>query len=101
MIKKIEHVGIAVKDLNKSNSLFKKLLGEASYKTETVEAEAVTTSFFKLGDQKIDYYCELKYDGASINLLYKNGGLESATTRGDGIQGDDVTNNIKTISSIP
>ena len=54
MIKKIEHVGIAVKDLNKSNSLFKKLLGEASYKTETVEAEAVTTSFFKLGGQKIE-----------------------------------------------
>ena len=54
MIKKIEHVGIAVKNLNKSNSLFKKLLGEASYKTETVEAEAVTTSFFKLGDQKIE-----------------------------------------------
>ena len=54
MIKKIEHVGIAVKDLNKSNSLFKKLLVEASYKTETVEAEAVTTSFFKLGDQKIE-----------------------------------------------
>ena len=54
-----------------------------------------------LGDQKINYLCELKYDGASINLLYKNGELESATTRGDGIQGDDVTNNIKTISSIP
>jgi len=54
-----------------------------------------------VGDEKIDYFCELKYDGASINLLYKNGELESATTRGDGIQGDDVTNNIKTISSIP
>ncbi len=54
-----------------------------------------------LGDKKINYFCELKYDGASINLLYKNGELESATTRGDGIQGDDVTNNIKTISSIP
>ena len=54
-----------------------------------------------LGDQKINYLCELKYDGASINLLYKNGELESATTRGDGFQGDDVTNNIKTISSIP
>ena len=54
-----------------------------------------------LGEKKINYFCELKYDGASINLLYKNGELESATTRGDGIQGDDVTNNIKTISSIP
>ena len=40
-----------------------------------------------LGDQKINYLCELKYDGASINLLYKNGELESATTRGDGVQG--------------
>ncbi len=54
MIKKIEHVGIAVKDLEKSNKLFKKLLGQASYKTETVESENVTTSFFKIGEQKIE-----------------------------------------------
>jgi methylmalonyl-CoA/ethylmalonyl-CoA epimerase len=54
MIKKIEHVGIAVKDLKKSNELFKKLLGQTSYKTETVESENVTTSFFKIGEQKIE-----------------------------------------------
>ena len=54
MIKKIEHVGIAVKDLKKSNKLFKKLLGQTSYKTETVESENVTTSFFKIGEQKIE-----------------------------------------------
>ena len=54
MIKKIEHLGIAVKDLNKSNELFKKLLGEQSYKTEVVDSESVTTSFFKVGDQKIE-----------------------------------------------
>ena len=54
MIKKIEHIGIAVKDLNKSNELFKKLLGEQSYKTEAVDSESVTTSFFKVGDQKIE-----------------------------------------------
>ena len=54
MIKKIEHVGIAVKDINKSNLLFEKLLGEGSYKTEIVDAEGVTTSFFKLGSQKIE-----------------------------------------------
>ncbi len=54
MIKKIEHVGIAVKDLNKSNELFKKLLGEQSYKTEVVDSESVTTSFFKVGNQKIE-----------------------------------------------
>ena len=54
MIKKIEHVGIAVKDLEKSNKLFKKLLGQASYKTENVESENVATSFFKIGEQKIE-----------------------------------------------
>ena len=54
MIKKIQHLGIAVKDLNKSNELFKKLLGEESYKTEAVDSESVTTSFFKVGDQKIE-----------------------------------------------
>ena len=54
MIKKIEHLGIAVKDLNKSNELFKKLLGKQSYKIEAVDSESVTTSFFKVGDQKIE-----------------------------------------------
>ena len=54
MIKKIEHLGIAVKDLNKSNELFKKLLGEQSYKTEAVDSESVTTSFFKVGNLKLE-----------------------------------------------
>ncbi len=54
-----------------------------------------------LGVEDISYTCELKYDGASINLTYENGKLTSAVTRGDGFQGDDVTNNIKTIKSIP
>ena len=50
---------------------------------------------------KLQYVCELKYDGASISLTYENGRLKQALTRGDGFQGDDVTNNIKTIKSIP
>ncbi len=54
-----------------------------------------------LGDVPIDYTCELKYDGASISLTYNNGKLFRALTRGDGYQGDDVTNNVKTIKSIP
>jgi len=54
-----------------------------------------------LGTEEIEYACELKYDGASINLSYSNGVLQSAVTRGDGYQGDDVTTNIKTIKSIP
>ena len=54
-----------------------------------------------LGDVPLEYSCELKYDGASISITYENGKLKRAVTRGDGFQGDDVTNNIKTIKSIP
>ncbi|MCF8322087.1 MAG: NAD-dependent DNA ligase LigA [Flavobacterium sp.] len=54
-----------------------------------------------LGDVPLQYTCELKYDGASISITYENGKLKRAVTRGDGVQGDDVTNNIKTIKSIP
>ena len=54
MIKKIEHIGIAVKDLNKSENLFEKLLGQKPYKKEEVKSEGVVTSFFKLADQKIE-----------------------------------------------
>ena len=54
-----------------------------------------------LGTNQVEYTCELKYDGASINLIYKNGVLQHAVTRGDGFQGDEVTANIKTIKSIP
>lgn len=55
----------------------------------------------KMVDGNIQYTCELKYDGASINLTYKNGFLISAVTRGDGEKGDDVTANVKTIKSVP
>ncbi|WP_338378465.1 NAD-dependent DNA ligase LigA [uncultured Flavobacterium sp.] len=54
-----------------------------------------------VGDVAIEYTCELKYDGASISISYENGLLKRAVTRGDGFQGDDVTNNIKTIKSVP
>ncbi|MCF6180974.1 NAD-dependent DNA ligase LigA [Lutibacter sp.] len=52
-------------------------------------------------DENIEYSCELKYDGASINLVYEKRILVRAETRGDGFQGDDVTTNVKTIKSIP
>ena len=54
-----------------------------------------------LGDVPLEYTCELKYDGASISITYENGKLVRAVTRGDGFQGDDVTNNIKTIKAVP
>lgn len=54
-----------------------------------------------LGTTETEYTCELKFDGASINLTYENGSFVKAVTRGDGFQGDNVTSNIKTILSIP
>lgn len=54
-----------------------------------------------LGNVSLEFTCELKYDGASMSLTYENGNLVRALTRGDGFQGDEVTNNIKTIRSIP
>lgn len=53
-MKKVEHIGIAVKDLAQSNALFTTLFGEEPYKTETVESEGVRTSFFRVGDTKIE-----------------------------------------------
>jgi len=54
-----------------------------------------------LGTTETQYTCELKFDGASINLTYENDQFQKAVTRGDGFQGDEVTNNIRTIKSIP
>lgn len=54
-----------------------------------------------VGDDDIEYVCELKYDGVAMGLTYKEGKLVLGVTRGDGTQGDDVTTNVKTIRSIP
>jgi DNA ligase (NAD+) len=51
--------------------------------------------------QRTEYVCELKYDGVAISLVYEHGLLLRAVTRGDGVQGDDVTQNVKTIKAIP
>jgi len=55
----------------------------------------------KVTGNDVEYVCELKFDGASLSLTYKDGALQHAVTRGDGTKGDDVTLNVKTIKSIP
>lgn len=51
--------------------------------------------------ENVSFYCEPKFDGASLNLIYENGELRQAITRGDGVMGEDITHNAKTIRSIP
>jgi DNA ligase (NAD+) len=54
-----------------------------------------------LGEESVEYEAELKIDGVSIDLLYENGALRRAATRGDGVRGDDVTPNIRTVRALP
>lgn len=69
---KIEHIGIAVKDLNVSNDLMYKLLGKPAYKEETVEGESVKTSFFEIGESKIELLEAMHSDSAIAKYLDKN-----------------------------
>ena len=73
MIHKIEHIGIAVKDLNHSNELFKKLFGKDHYKVEAVESEGVSTSFFMLGETKIELLQATNSDSAISKFIEKKG----------------------------
>lgn len=73
MLKKIEHIGIAVKDLEVSNELFEKLLRVPAYKSEEVESEGVITSFFKNGPNKMELLAATKPDSAIAKFLDKRG----------------------------
>ena len=70
---KIEHIGIAVKNLEKSNELFSKLFGKPSYKTEFVESEGVKTSFFKVGTNKIELIEAMNEDSPIAKFINKKG----------------------------
>jgi methylmalonyl-CoA/ethylmalonyl-CoA epimerase len=68
-MKKIEHIGIAVADLEKSNELFKNLLGKAHFKTEKVEGEGVETSFFQVGETKVELLQATRSDSAIAKYI--------------------------------
>jgi methylmalonyl-CoA/ethylmalonyl-CoA epimerase len=73
MINKIEHIGIAVRNLSQSNELFSKLFGKAHYKIESVTSESVSTSFFMLGDTKIELL-EATDDNSAISKFIEKKG---------------------------
>ena len=73
MINKIEHIGIAVKNLEQSNKLFSKLFGKNHYKVEKVESENVSTSFFMLGETKIELLEATSPDSAISKFIEKKG----------------------------
>lgn len=72
-MKKIEHIGIAVKSLSASIPLFEKLLDSPCYKTETVASENVTTAFFNNGETKIELLESLDPDGVIVRFIEKKG----------------------------
>jgi len=70
---KIEHIGIAVRNLNKANILYAKLFNQSPYKTEVVESEGVSTSFFKVGDNKIELLEATNEDSVITKFIEKKG----------------------------
>ncbi len=70
---KIEHIGIAVKDIKTANQIYKSLLGYEHYKTENIESESVITSFFKCGDSKIELLEATNKDSPIAKFIEKRG----------------------------
>ena len=70
---KIEHIGIAVKNIDESNELFANLFGESNYKMEEVESEGVKTSFFKVGENKIELLEATQKDSPIAKFIEKKG----------------------------
>ena len=117
MMKELNDLEINNPEFNDSNSPTQRVGGEVTKSFSTSIHETPMYSLnnsYSIEDLKdwekrikkiiegpVQYTCELKFDGVSINLLYKNGELVKAVTRGDGVKGDDVTSNIKTIPTVP
>ncbi|HEA30442.1 MAG TPA: methylmalonyl-CoA epimerase [Leeuwenhoekiella sp.] len=88
-MEKIDHIGIAVKSLEQGNLFYKKLLGKAHYKIEAVENEGVNTSFFKVGESKVELLEDTTGESAIAKFLKKNGeGLHHIAYAVDDIKGE-------------
>ena len=88
-MKKVEHIGIAVKDLSNANALFEKLFNQSHYKVEEVESEGVSTSFFKVGDTKIELLQALQADSPIAKFIEKRGeGIHHIAFEVDDIQSE-------------
>lgn len=94
-MKKIEHIGIAVKDITTSNSLFEKLFNKKPYKQEEVESEHVITSFFETGESKIELLQATSPDSAIAKFIEKKGeGIHHIA-----FEVDDIHSEIKRLQS--
>ena len=88
-MKKVEHIGIAVKDLANANALFEKLFNQSHYKLEEVESEGVSTSFFKVGDTKIELLQAIHADSPIAKFIEKRGeGIHHIAFEVDDIQSE-------------
>ena len=117
LLKELEELEEKYPQLASDNSPTKRVGGDITKKFETVEHEYPMLSLSntyseeeikdwvtrvkKLTNEEPTYVCELKYDGVAIGIRYKNGELTQAVTRGDGTKGEDITNNVRTIRTIP
>ena len=72
MMEKVEHIGVAVEDIEASNKLFSKIFGKIPYKSESVESEGVTTSFFQIGTSKIELIAATNEESPIYKYLSKN-----------------------------
>ena len=88
-MRKIEHIGIAVKDIETSNEVFKALFGKAHYKIEDVESEGVSTSFFKCGPNKIELLQATTKDSPIAKFIEKRGeGIHHIAFKVDNIENE-------------
>jgi len=117
LLKRLQDLEQQFPELASANSPTKRVGGDITKKFETVvhkypmlslsntyseeEIEEWVTRVKKQVEDDLEYVCELKYDGVAIGIQYVNGELKQAVTRGDGSQGENVTNNVKTIRTIP